>query len=69
MIVCLIIYYLMIQLLYCIIFYVFLYDYCKSTKIVHLTISTSLGLHLEMDKWKIKMMMMMMMTLLAIKST
>jgi hypothetical protein len=50
----------MIQLLYCIISNVFLYDYCKSTEIVQLTISTSLGLHREMDKLKIKMMMMMM---------
>jgi hypothetical protein len=49
----------MIQLLYCIIFYVFLHDYCKSTKILPLTISTSLGLYLEMDNWKIKIMMMM----------
>jgi hypothetical protein len=32
-----------------------------TNKIIHLTISTSLGLHLEMDKWKIKMMMMMVM--------
>jgi hypothetical protein len=29
-----------------------------TNKIIHLTISTSLGLHLEVDKWKIKMMMM-----------
>jgi hypothetical protein len=34
-----------------------LYDYSKSTKIVHLTISTSLGLYLKTGKWKIKMMM------------